>query len=92
MRPRFHVREDVAPLKLLVLDQPRSEASSFHVREDVAPLKQAIGFYVGPGMLSFPRPRGRGPIEAGLSGEDKSKGLRGFHVREDVAPLKPPWP
>ena len=37
----FHVREDVAPLKLLFADaDTAADGNRFHVREDVAPLKR----------------------------------------------------
>ena len=38
----FHVREDVAPLKLLFAPVAHAAGVRFHVREDVAPLKRAV--------------------------------------------------
>src|SRR5690554_3366207 len=40
-------------------------------------------------ITEFPRPRGRGTIEADMPRSGKIVQLWGFHVREDVAPLKP---
>ena len=40
--PSFHVRMDVAPLKLVVRDIDKREIERFHVRMDVAPLKHPI--------------------------------------------------
>ncbi len=39
----FHVREDVAPLKYVLLGAVVAEHDGFHVREDVAPLKFPSG-------------------------------------------------
>ena len=43
----FHIREDVAPLKLQARERARQERTGFHIREDVAPLKRDVQ-NVGP--------------------------------------------
>ncbi len=55
MASRFHVREDVAPLKLLVALLCFRSGFCFHVREDVAPLKHKPGSAGAEKVKTFPR-------------------------------------
>ena len=55
MNRPFHVREDVAPLKLAVLAEALTAAQAFHVREDVAPLKPRLSATPGNRKPAFPR-------------------------------------
>ena len=66
-RPIFHGREAVAPLKPEFEDRKViARGILFHGREAVAPLKhrRRPTWSQPPGSRIFPRPRGRGPIEA----------------------------
>ncbi len=60
----IHVHQDVAPLKLPAVESNDDGASTIHVHQDVAPLKRMGGRYTKQKPLSYPRPSGRGSIEA----------------------------
>ena len=60
---RFHVRKDVAPLKAASEARTGPQPRCFHVRKDVAPLKGLCLRAPYRSERTFPRSKGRGPIE-----------------------------
>ena len=73
---RFHVRKDVAPLKLYSCPREADVWLRFHVRKDVAPLKRRPRRKRFGRSNLFPRSKGRGPIEtSALAGMSRAERL-----------------
>src|SRR5688572_20207773 len=84
----FHVRKDVAPLKLWLPIPIRALESRFHVRKDVAPLKPLSMRATSQTCPCFHVRKDVAPLKLSLPIPIRALVSR-FHVRKDVAPLKP---
>ena len=60
----FRARKDAAPLKLLGFCVRVGCLPSFRARKDAAPLKHIVRLHISILVAAFPRPKGRGPVEA----------------------------